>query len=448
MKLSELSKRNIESILTIVDQQALSETQMQTARAAIEKQLEFDAYEYHQELQDIQHRANLVLTEKFMDTQEEQLHHHLQEHRRIFDDIQQKTWQSLESLQNNSEIQHEKVMRDLAIQKHMLMQKEILLQARLEKERLDKQLVETKQVIHDLSKKYDSMLGNRAAAQKEVQAARAEAKTYLPKFESTVETLKKHYRSVADPFADFKSSPYAHAAQHALDRDRTFQNKMDGLQDAARRAIDPDVRNRIELEIDRQRGSYGVHQNTNIEALTGRSRSDVIRNYQAMETKSALAAAELDQKLAYKGIRIDFTKDFPEVQQTSLDTTPQQLKDMWDAFSKEGQLSQHLEKTEGDLATIDEKINNTEIQLDSEHDIANRLILESKAKSKLLQRLEENLKTAREGNSSRLSEDMDVYRMSDRVNQLLKEARERLLEQESQAQLQHRPSEELNHGIR
>lgn len=304
MKFSTLANLNRRAISGAVNPDAFALAHERAANEAIDQKFEFDAVDQRDVnawLQEQIKDANLQDVE-FFESKAEQTELYFADLKSITDDLDEKSRQQLEALQKTQQ------QRQEAIAKHVQQQKENLAKAIQEKREADKRLAESKAALAQLAQQHRTLMQEHIAAAQQVFERQQAMKAFEPQAQQSAENIRQHVAQGAQNPFDYKGSVFDHPGKYALDRDRAFQKKLETMGDSARQARDPDVRERIEIEMQRQKASYAGQQNAKIAGLTGQSRDGAIAMHEEAEKAAAARALELDKQLEARGIKVDFSQ--------------------------------------------------------------------------------------------------------------------------------------------
>lgn len=382
MKFSNLSNINRRAIAGAVTQDAFALAHERAANEVIDQKFEFDEVDSRdvnawlaEQIKD----ADLQEAE-FFASAEEQKELHYEDLKRITEALDKKTQEQLKELQKTQQ------QRQEAIAKHVQQQKENLAKAIQEKKEADQRLAESKAALAELAQQHRTLMQEHIATAQAVFEKQQQLKASEPVAAQAMSRVQDHYRAQAkDPF-DYKGSVFDHPGKHALDRDRAFQRKMETMGDSARQARDPDVRERIELEIQRQRGQYGAAQNTKIAQLTGSPRDGAIDTYEKMEQAATLRAAELDKQLEARGIKVDFSQGAaPDIRAIQAhEKLPENVKADIETVNAHSMLKKEEQVAKDREETVRNQLNAHDRTLSTAESATQTAATESSAKARLL----------------------------------------------------------------
>jgi hypothetical protein len=219
-----------------------------------------------------------------------------------------------ETKQRLTALEKSQQQQDVSIAAHIQEQRASLAKAISARETARKDYTEKKTQLDKLSEQFRVLNSNHQEIEMEV-AERAEAVSKLePEAKAAADTITKNYTK-SDNF-EIKASATISPGDYALQRDRAFQSKLESLSDASREARDPDVCERIEIEMKRQTANYAIDQNRKIEGLTNSSRGEQIAAHEHILKAASIRAAELDLKLESNNIKVDFTQgNVPDIRE-------------------------------------------------------------------------------------------------------------------------------------
>lgn len=386
MKFSTLANLNRRALSGAVTQDAFALAHERAANEVLDQKFEFDEVDKRdvnawlaEQIKD----ADLKEVE-FFESKAEQQQLHFDDLKRITESLDEKSRQQLEALQKTHQERQE------AIAKHVEQQKEALAKAIQEKKEADQRLAESKAALAQLAQQHRTLMSNHIEAVNQVHERQQAMKAFEPQAQQSAEAIRQHVaQGAGNPF-DYKGSVFDHPGKYALDRDRAFQRKLETMGDSARQARDPDVRERIEIEMQRQKASYAGQQNAKIAGLTGQSRDGSIAMHEETEKAAAARALELDRQLEARGIKVDFSQGAaPDVRAI------QEHEKIGNRFDVDiANVQQHRSNIDDKIAA-EANLKNAEQQLQS-HDRAmstaeastQSAASESDSKSKLLARIQ------------------------------------------------------------
>lgn len=398
MNFSNLSKINRSAISGALTPEAYALAHERAANEVLDNQFEFDQVN-KQDLETWiaeQIKEDDLAEVEFFESKAEQLELHAEDLREITKALDKKTQQQLAELQKTQE------QRKEAIAKHVQQQKESLAKAIEEKKESDKRLAEAKQQLQQMAIQHKELMAQHIESARLVMEKQQQLKQAEPAAAQAMERVQSHFRGQAtDPFS-YKGSAFDHPAKHALDRDRAFQNKLETMGDSARQARDPDVRERIEVEMQRQKAQFGIAQNERIAGLTGKPRDGDIARHKEAEQAAALRAAELDRKLEDKVIKVDFCQgnapDIREIQEH--EKMDAKMKADLQVVNEHIQQREEAQNLKENQETVRLQLNDHGRKLDGAENNLTEAVEENTAKSKLLARIQGNIDQARVNNAN------------------------------------------------
>lgn len=432
MKFSNLSNINRRAIAGAVTQDAFALAHERAANEVIDQKFEFDEVDSRD--------VNAWLAEQIKDadlheaeffaSKEEQKELHYEDLKKITEALDKKTQEQLKELQKTQQ------QRQEAIAKHVQQQKENLAKAIQEKKEADQRLAESKAALAQLAQQHRTLMQEHIATAQAVFEKQQQLKASEPVAAQAMSRVQDHYRAQAkDPF-DHKGSVFDHPGKHALDRDRAFQRKLEVMGDSARQARDPDVRERIEIEMQRQRGQYGAAQNTKIAQLTGSPRDGAIDTYEKMEQAATLRAAELDKKLEARGIKVDFSQGAaPDIRAIQAhEKLPENVKADIETVNAHSMLKKEEQVARDREETVRNQLNDHDRTLSTAESSTQAAATESSAKARLLA----NIQKA----------ELENKQLPPQTNDLVAAARKRNEELERNRELQQQQQKSASLGMR
>ena len=314
MKFSQLSQINRDAIDEKISEEVFTIAHERALKAVSENKLELDA----QSKADIEKWIEEQTAEfddaevQFLDSANEQKLLHQKDLRNIARNFDKQALDKQELFKRQTQ-EKSKSLKDYVADQRLMLTK-----AKQEKDQAQKNYNEKRAQLKVLSKSHSVLMHNHLQISSDVRSRQKEVNELKPEAQNAANRIVTNYTKSDNNF-NIKASATISPADYALQRDRQFQSKLETISDASRQAKDPDVRERIEIEIVRQRASYAIDQNQKIEGLTGQSRGNQISQHEVVEKAAAIRAAELDVKLQKKGIKVDFDQGAePDIRQAQV----------------------------------------------------------------------------------------------------------------------------------
>lgn len=386
MKFSSLSNINRRALSGIVNQDAFALAHERAANEAIDNKFEFDEVD--------QRDVNAWLAEQvqgadlqeaeFFESKAEQTQLHYEDLKKITEALDKKTQEQLEALQKAQE------QRQEAIAKHVEQQKENLAKAIQEKKEADQRLAESKAALAQLAQQHRTLMSNHIEATNQVFERQQAMKAFEPQAQQSAEAIRQHVaQGAGNPF-DHKGSVFDHPGKYALDRDRAFQRKLETMGDSARQARDPDVRERIEIEMQRQKASYAGQQNAKIAGLTGSPRDGAIAMHEETEKAAAARALELDKQLEARGIKVDFSQgaapDVRAIQEH--EKIGEKFKDDLENVKQQDFNREQTKSAEANLKSAEQQLQSHSRTLSTAESATQQAATESDTKTRMFEKLQ------------------------------------------------------------
>ena len=311
MKFSQLSKINRGALNEKISEEAFALAHERALKDSQKGKFENDNVN-DQDLNDWLAEQTKDLDESevyFLESAQEQKAHFHKNLRNIADGLDKKSVAEIETFKKQDQQNAD------SLKGYIVKQNDALKKALSEKHQAKKDYIQKFEQLKQLSEKHKALMQNHVQIQIDVNERQKEVNELKIEAQKAANRIVNYYTKSDNNF-NTKASATISPADYALQRDSQFQSKLETMSDASRQAKDPDVRERIEIEIVRQRASYAIDQNQKIEGLTGQSRGNQISQHEVVEKAAAIRAAELDVKLQQKGIKVDFDQGAePDIRQ-------------------------------------------------------------------------------------------------------------------------------------
>lgn len=426
MKLSSLTSINRMAISGNVTEEAFVLAHTRAVNDAVDNEFEYNQDNHGDVMAWLQAQTQDIKTDEieFINSGREQDELYRKDLTEITAELDKKTRHSIEAIQLKQD------QRESAIAKHVSQQKENLKLAIEKKKDADKRLFASKQALASISKQHKALMENHMTAITNVMERQKALDNFEPQARQSAQDIAKHFQQSSKDAFDYRGSAFDHPAKYALERDRAFQRNLETMGDSARQARDPDVRERIEIEMLRQKANYGVQQNSKIAGLTGTSMSGNIDAYERTEQASALRAAELDLKLEARGIKVDFTQGAaPDIRKV------EEHEKLGDNIKADIENLKKYDVQKDLKESADEEMVKSETALNDHGKQLTAVEQDVITNSKLVDRMQSNL--------SRIELKNSGAQLNDRTMVLVKEARER----QERIELERKQSLERNQGM-